>query len=177
MDMPAAAAAVPNRTAVSLLALLAMGWAALVLAAPLLAAGAPSRSVSWGTAAVYHAAGQVCHQRVARSFALSGVPFPVCGRCLALYLAGAAGLGAAATRAWRSAHPRVMPGAPPWAPPWVPVRWTPEAAWLAAASAPLLGVVAWEWLVSDPGNVVRAVSSLPLGVASGWVAGRGLARQ
>lgn len=45
---------------------------------------------------LYRAYGVQCHQAVARSIALHGVPLPVCARCFGIYL----GLGAGALLGW-----------------------------------------------------------------------------
>ena len=161
----------PTRWAVSLLALVALTWVLLLAAAPVVAARPPSERASLAVAAFYQAAGQVCHQRVARSFALQGVPLPVCGRCHALYVAGALGVGLVAGRTWWSARPLDTLTRPAWA----PARWTPEAAWLALGALPLAATLLWEAWAGDPGNVVRGIGSAPLGLVAGWVAGRGLA--
>ena len=118
-------------------------WLALLLAAPLVAA----------LAFIYDIAAGVCHQRPERSFHLAGVPLPVCARCFGLYLSGAAG----ALAAW---------GAPR---PWLLDAGRARIIF-AAAALPTVVTVALEWLgLGLPSNVVRAVASLPLGAAAGWI--------
>lgn len=65
----------------TLLAALAAGWVALVLAAPWLPT--PAASV------VYLFGARICHQLAERSWHLDGAQLPVCARCLGIY-AGAA---------------------------------------------------------------------------------------
>lgn len=161
------------RAPVLALAGLATAWCVVLVATPIAAAGGlPHSGTAWWAAAVYEAAGRICHQRVERSFLWGGVPFPVCGRCLALYLTGAAGLVMSAAAA--SAVPRWLrwPSVVAWR--WS--RWTPEASWLAVAALPSIVLLAIEWTVADPGTVARAGASVPLGLLVGWICGRGLAR-
>lgn len=159
------------RGPVTALALLAASWSALLVVWPAAAqAAAASGEGGWWVAAVYEATGRICHQQLARSFTVGGLPFPVCGRCLSLYLSGTVGLVAVAAAAW--AQPRML--ASPRRPLWRG-RMTANATWVAAAAAPSAAVLAWEWLVADPGNVVRAVASVPLGLMAAWLIGRELA--
>lgn len=159
------------RGPVTVLALVAVGWCLLVGLAPTAvhthAAG--GEGGAWA-AFVYQAAGRVCHQQVARSMAWAGVPFPVCGRCLALYLSGAAGLVAAAWAAWRAPALLLANGRALW-------RWPVGRAattWTAAAALPSALLLVVEWTVADPGTVARAVASVPLGLVLGWISGRAL---
>lgn len=129
----------------------ALVWVAVLLTAPLLA----SRGVAApAVAAVYRAAGLVCHQRPERSFALGGIQLPVCARCSGLYGAGALG----ALAAFAVGAGRVRAGS----------RGVRIA--LAVAAAPTAVTVAVEWLgLALPSNTVRAAAALPLGVAAGWI--------
>jgi Predicted membrane protein (DUF2085) len=152
MDMTGRAAAV---------ALLSLAVAAGVAVPWMPCARASTEPAVAGVAAVvYDLAGLVCTQRVDRSFASCGRPWPVCGRCAGLYLGAAFGavlLLAArkgpgdrgtegATRRWRR---RLMVAAAPTA-----------ALWLLEYGA---GV--------NPGNVVRFVGALPLGMTgAAWLA-------
>jgi hypothetical protein len=97
---------------------------------------------SW-TAVAYSAASRVCHQRPERSFETAGVQWPVCARCSGLYLAAPVGavLG--------------MMG-------WVRLRDAVRAS-LVAAALPTVATLGLEWSGVPIGNVVRAVSALPLG--------------
>jgi uncharacterized membrane protein len=71
------------------LLLLAGTGSALLLAFPWLMSNLPEL----GTAIALFFS-QLCHQDSNRSFALAGVPLPVCARCLALYLGGFVGIAA-----------------------------------------------------------------------------------
>lgn len=68
----------------TVLAVLASGWAALVLLAPWLPV--PLAGV------VYLFGGRICHQMVERSLFLDGAQLPVCARCLGIYIGAAVGL-------------------------------------------------------------------------------------
>lgn len=162
-----------TRGPVTALAAVAVAWCAVVLVAPgaLQGAGGAQAGGGW-VSVVYEAAGRICHQRVARSFTWGGVPFPVCGRCLALYVSGAAAVCLAAAAAWRSPRHLAWPSQPLWTRP----AWTGEATWLAAATAPSAVLLLVEWLAADPGTVARAIAALPLGAMVGWICGAGLAR-
>lgn len=168
---PSASGRAARRGAVTLLAGLAAAWALVLVATPL-AAGLTSDQLTTWEAVVRAAAARLCHQRPERSFLLLGHLVPVCGRCLALYVSGAIGLGIVAVLAWR--RPHVAAAAP--RPLWRGARLTPEATWLLAASLPALLVAGIEWWVVDPGTTLRAVASAPLGLAVGLVCGAGLAR-
>lgn len=161
------------RGPVTMLALVAVGWCLMVVLAPTAVHAHASGGEGGAWAAfVYQAAGRVCHQQVARSMAWAGVPFPVCGRCLALYLWGAVGLVAAAGAAWWAPALLRSDGRPLW-------RWRVGRAattWAVAAALPSVAVLVVEWTVADPGTVVRAVASVPLGLVLGWISGRALAR-
>ena len=124
----------------------ALVWLALLVLAPY---------VGREMAVVYAFASGVCHQRPERSFHLAGVQLPVCARCLGLYASGALGAALAwpSTRGAQSAL-------------------DPRQARLvfAAAAAPTIVTVGLEWLgLAYPSNAVRAMASLPLGGAAGWV--------
>jgi uncharacterized membrane protein len=124
----------------------AVVWAALLLLAPL----APREA-----ALVYDLAGRVCHQRADRSFHLAEVQLPVCARCSGLYASGAA----AAVAAWLIRRRSV-------------VAHDARAVRLlfAAAAAPTVATVAFEWLgLAAPSNLARAAAALPLGAAAGWI--------
>lgn len=161
-----------QRAAVTALAAVAVAWCVVVLVAPgALQGRGGSQAGGWGSL-VYDAAGRICHQRVARSFTWGGVPFPVCGRCLALYVSGAAAMCLAAGIAWRAPRHLTWPSQPLWTHP----AWTGEASWLAAATAPSALLLIVEWFAADPGTVARAIAALPLGAMVGWICGAGLAR-
>jgi len=127
-----------------------MLWSAALLAAP--TGNAPRLS-----AAVYAAGSLICHQRPERSFHYDGAQYPVCARCLGLYLGALTGVVLwVAVAGLRSAP-------------------SPRARWFTAARArTLLIVVAVPTLASvglgmlgvwDANNVLRAAIAWPLGAA------------
>jgi uncharacterized membrane protein len=125
----------------------ALVWLALLLLAPF----APREA-----ALVYQYASGVCHQKPERSFRLAGTPLPVCARCFGLYASGAAAAAAAMLA-------RGRPGGT------VPGRRAARLV-LAAAALPTVVTVAAEWIgVASPSNLTRAIASLPLGAAAGWL--------
>jgi uncharacterized membrane protein len=124
----------------------AVAWVALLLVAPVM----PRES-----AIVYELGGRVCHQRPERSFHLGGVQLPVCARCLGLYASGAAAAVAAWLVTLRSGG---VPGS------------RGARLLFALAAAPTVATVALEWLgLISPANLTRAVASLPLGGAAGFL--------
>ena len=136
-----------ERRVALLLTSAAVLWAAAIFLAPVAHAyhlGGPLPEL------VRMAGALVCHQRVDRSFKLFGEPMPVCARCTGIYLSGALG----ATAAWLTVQS--MP------------RHT--RALILAAAIPTLVSVAVEWGgLTQPGNSVRALAALPVGVACGWI--------
>lgn len=126
-------------------------WVVILLAAPLaLSHGA----LPVATMALYRSASVLCHQKTERSFAVAKAQMPVCARCFGLYAAGA--LGALAHAGMR----RKRPSTPA----------SQARALLAATAIPVLLSVGLEWLGAFQGsNVTRFASSLPLGVAAGWL--------
>ena len=130
------------------LTIAALLWAGVLVAAPV----AVSRStLALPATLAYDVSSRICHQRPERSFHLAGVQLPVCARCFGLYACAALG----AVMAWSTARrppattSRVLLGlaAVPTA-----LTWGLEFAGLAAFS-----------------NVSRALASLPLGLAAGWL--------
>ena len=143
-----------SRLAISLTAA-AVLWVAAIAAAPY-AIASHHPAVVAAAALLYQGAGLICHQRPERSFHLSGVQLPVCGRCLGLYLSGAIG----AVGAW-------------FAPRRSMTRRNRTA--LAIAAIPTAFTVSLEFAgLIHPGNVVRAVSALPLGATAAWLFVRSL---
>ena len=133
----------------------ALLWVGAIIAAPYaIQSGNPALV---GVAAlVYQGAGLICHQRPERSFHLGGAQLPVCGRCAGLYFSGALG----AVAAWfvsRADGPRRTRFA------------------IAVAAIPTAVTVSLEFFgVIHPGNLLRAVSALPLGATAGWIFVRSL---
>jgi uncharacterized membrane protein len=106
-----------------------------------------SASPTMFSTAIYTVASRICHQRPERSFTLRGVAWPVCGRCLGLYLSAPIGAAIAWSRRRRRA------------------RLSPKAL-LVLASVPTIVTLALEWTQESAlSNVIRAASALPLGAA------------
>ena len=152
----------------------AIGWAALIVLAPVWDA-APGEAGHTGrktlAVLVRMAGAQVCHQRPERSFHVHGRPLAVCGRCTGLYVSAALGLLAASARRRRAPLPSAN------APAWWPSRLDARAAWLAVAALPTM--VTWSMEVAagwNPGTPLRALAALPLGLTAGWLLGRALDR-
>ena len=155
-----------RRHAAWLAAALASAWAMAVLAAPALATWPASGPAGLHvSAAVYLTGGVVCHQRAARSFRAAGGQLPVCARCTALYLSGAAGL-ALTPLGLRLLRRRAA------------VRFGPLDGWqmvLAAAALPTLATLVLEWSgIWSGSNTVRALAAVPLGWAIGTMLGDSL---
>jgi uncharacterized membrane protein len=128
---------------------LAIGWAILIVLAPVLAHG----RAPWLAALAYQAGALICHQRLERSFHVAGLQMPVCARCFGLYAAGAAGL----VLAWAIRR-----------------TWSRDAArvGLALSALPIALTVALEWAGAiETTNLVRVASGLPLGLTAGLVFG------
>jgi uncharacterized membrane protein len=126
-----------------LVALLALAWVALLVAAPALPA-APS-------GVVYGIGSLICHQIAERSFHLGAFQLPVCARCLAIYAGFAC--GASLARVGGSAVARSGPRLV-----------------VAASAIPTAVTVAAEWIgLWQPSNAARFAAGLPLGVAVGLV--------
>jgi uncharacterized membrane protein len=124
------------------LAVLAIGWLALLIVAPI----APTAVATW----LYAIGSFICHQRSERSFHIEAAQLPVCARCLGIY--GGAAVGAA----WR-----LVPGSDP------AVRARPV---LIASAVPTLVTLALEWSgLWAASNVVRAAAAVPLGLAAAFV--------
>jgi len=135
-----------TRLLAALLTIAAVLWMAAIVFVPL----ALPLTADGVAAAVYAAAGLVCHQRPERSFHLDATQLAVCARCTGLYLSGAGG----AVAGWLG-HARVPGGVRPW---------------LIASAFPTAITLAVEWAgLVNPGNVVRAAAALPLGALAGWL--------
>jgi uncharacterized membrane protein len=124
-------------------------WTAALIAAPYAIASRRPPLVA-AAAFVYQGAGLVCHQRPERSFHVAGVQLPVCGRCLGLYFSAAIGALGVWLRPRQSGFARTR-------------------AALLVAAVPTAVTVSLEFLgLIQPGNVVRAISALPLGAVAAW---------
>jgi uncharacterized membrane protein len=137
-----------------LLAAVAIGWLVLLVAAPV--APAPIATL------VYAIGSLICHQRPERSFHLDAIQLPVCARCLGIYAGAAAGTLS-----------RLVPGSDPGSDPagsdptFRAFRTRPL---LIVAAVPTVVTLVLEWTgLWAPGNVVRAVAGVPLGVAAALV--------
>jgi uncharacterized membrane protein len=129
----------------------AIAWSVGLFAAPYaLTSGSPRLATV--AAAIYQVTGRICHQRPERSFHLSGVQLPVCGRCTGLYVSAAAG----ALMAWLASR---KPRAP---------RRTRLVIVLAAVPTALSVGFEFVGLVYSS-NMLRALSALPLGAVAGWI--------
>ena len=139
-----------SRSIAAALTALALCWAGILFLAPMLLS---RTGASPALAAVYAAAGMICHQRAERSFAIAGTQLPVCARCSGLYVAGAAGALAGFLVARR-----VQGGS----------RAVRLALGLAAVPTAVTLVLEWSG-AALPSNAVRAAAALPLGAAAGLI--------
>lgn len=136
---------------VPLVAVLAVVWFVLLVAAPLLPV--PLAAV------IYVLGSHICHQRPERSFHVMTSQLPVCARCLGIYGGAAAGALLAMT-ARRGAllvtrSPRLL---------------------LSIGAIPTAVTLALEWSsASGTSNVVRAAAGAPLGCAVALVVARAAA--
>ena len=143
----------------------ACAWSVLLLAAPLVAAGASSGWVASLSAGSYLVGGLVCHQQPHRSFHVQGAQLPVCARCAGLYWAGTAGLLLSLLPGLRRAR-------------WRAGFVSSARLWLVAAALPTAITVLAEW--ADwwhPSGLARAVAALPLGLVAGVLVGQTLSFQ
>lgn len=127
----------------SAVAAAAMAWFAFLLVAPV--APAPM------SAAAYALASLVCHQLPTRSFHYGLVQLPVCARCTGIYAGAAVGSALFAFNLPRVAalSPRTV---------------------LLASGVPVAMTVALEWAGAwAPGNAVRALTGVILGIAAAFV--------
>ncbi|MPZ16504.1 MAG: DUF2085 domain-containing protein [Luteitalea sp.] len=148
-----------RRTAVALLLVTSIAWAAAIVAAPLLLTrGGDGETVPRLVPLMVYVVGSfVCHQRPERSFHVHGSPVPVCARCLGLYAAAPIGL-AAALGGLGLGLARVSP-----------------RAGLLLAALPTVATLAVEWAaIAEPGNVARFAAALPLAAVGAYLIGRGL---
>lgn len=127
----------------SIVAAAAVGWLVFLLVAPV--SPAPISALAYALASF------VCHQLPARSFHYGLVQLPVCARCTGIYTGAAIGSVLFAIN-----MPRIAA--------------LSRRAVLLASSAPVAITVALEWAGAwAPGNVIRAVTGLILGVAAAFV--------
>jgi uncharacterized membrane protein len=132
-----------------LVAAAATAWLAFLLAAPI--APAPVAAVAYAVASL------ICHQLPARSFHYGAVQLPVCARCIGIYSGAAIG---AVVYAGRRA--RIVP-------------FSPRAVLLAGAVPLAITVVLESAGAWAPGNAVRAITGVVVGVAAAFVVGEATA--
>jgi uncharacterized membrane protein len=138
------------RRALSLAAigLVMVMWSAALIAAP--RDGSPRLS-----AMTYAAGSLICHQRPDRSFHYHGAQYPVCARCLGLYLGSVAGVLLWAGLAGVGARPKPRAH-------WLTIR--RARALLIGIGVPTIASVGTGMLgLWDANNIVRAVLAWPLG--------------
>lgn len=127
----------------SIVASAAAAWFVLLLVAPV--SPAPVSALTYALASL------VCHQLPARSFHYGLVQLPVCARCIGIY--GGAAVG---SMIFAICRPRLAAVSP--------------RAMLVAGSLPVAITVALEWSGAwAPGNVIRALTGLVLGIAAAFV--------
>ena len=136
------------------IAALAIGWVALLTAAPHLPIPLAGFLYVFGSV--------ICHQISERSFHMDGAQLPVCARCLGIYAGFAAGALAAViggSKKQDSPYVRIRDVRRPG-----PAKRTRRNVLLAAL--PTLVTVALEWTgLWYPSNMTRAIAGLPLGIA------------
>jgi uncharacterized membrane protein len=138
-----------RRYRLATLAVIVLAWNAALFAAP--AGEWPKAS-----AATYLAGSLVCHQRPERSFHHDNAQFPVCARCLGLYVGAAAGVLAWLVVAGAGNTPRAR------VKPLLAPTFVRRA--LIVSALPTLITVALAWIgVWDASNALRAMLALPLG--------------
>ena len=132
-----------------LLACAAVGWVALLVAAPVLPAVA--------SALTYAVGSLICHQLPERSFHLGAYQLPVCARCVGLY----SGAAIAGVSAWAARHLHAWPRH---------IRLL-----TVAAAVPTIVTVVAEWAgIWRPSNAIRAAAGTPLGFVAAFVVMRAL---
>lgn len=113
-----------------------IGWAVLLVVAPLLPVSIAGPLYLFGS--------HICHQLAERSFHVDGAQLPVCARCFGIYC------GAAAAGVWAPSAAMVM---------------TRERVLLVAAALPTAVTVGLEWAGSwQPSNLVRFLAGGAAGV-------------
>lgn len=132
-------------------------WAAVLVAAPTLAARAPRAGPARMAAGLVYAAGSVvCHQRAERSFSIGGSPMPVCARCAGIYL-GALAVGSLMVLLDPRGHLRPVSHL---------ARRTRGRSLLLIGLLPNLLTLAYEWSIHlTPANSVRSAAGVALGAA------------
>jgi uncharacterized membrane protein len=134
-----------------LLAIAALSWASVL--PPAVAGAGGDHPPTFLTIAVYGIGYFICHQRPERSFQWDTVPWPVCARCLGLYV----GAALSALILLLTAHPSSLS----------PAR---ARLWISAAAAPAVASLVYEWTTGHvPSNLVRAATGFVLGSVASWI--------
>lgn len=126
------------------LALTAVVWVGLIVITPWLPAPLAG--------SLYLFASMFCHQRAERSFHWGASQWLVCGRCTGIYAGAALGI-----LMWAAPFgPRAADG---------PGAGSPRAGrWIGAALAlPTVATFVVEWVLWNPGNLIRALAAAPFG--------------
>ena len=143
--------------------IVAVVWAASLIAAPYLTTHHSAQRSSLRTAVLVYVLGSiVCHQLPARSFHTWGVQLPVCTRCVGLY--ASAPLGAALALVWGTGRSRRVRF------PMADATWLRALLVVAALPTLVTWVGEWAGLMEVPGWI-RTAAAAPLGVAVSWIAG------
>lgn len=146
-------------------------WAVMLVATPYLLGHSHARGAGAVAAAVtYVVGGVLCHQQPTRSFHLWDTQMPVCARCSGLYMLAPLGVVLALGSGGRRSGSRTPAAGSRGSWP-IPVL---RVALLVAAVPTLVTVGAELMGFSQPANVVRGVSAIPLGISVTWVVGLAL---
>lgn len=153
----------------SIVALAALAWVALLVAAPLLPVPAAGLLYAIGSL--------VCHQIAERSFHLDAYQLPVCARCFGLYAGGALGSVAAAVAVLPRTHGTAS-GQEASVTTWRRQPRVNAALYTITLLAALPTLITFwlEWGAGWPmSNMTRAVAAVPLGLVVAFVVVRALA--
>ena len=138
-----------SRGALTILALAPAVWVVLLSFATWNSTRhSPGIAASVGATSIYAAAALVCHQNPERSFHWRGSQFPICGRCLGIYVAAAIALS------WSSARQKG--------------RFSTRrgVTWLGIAAGLNLTTLVIEWLGGPASNGIRATAGAFLGATA-----------
>jgi hypothetical protein len=161
----------------------ALGWAALIVAAPYLASRAhTSTSASALILGVYGLGSLLCHQLPERSYHLWAAQMPVCARCAGIYFGAACGAlasrSAGAIGSWSSraatdrravrteatspddrAGQKARPGS-----------LQNARVLLGIAAVPTAVTLLYEWWTGYmPSHAIRAAAGVPIGLVVAWL--------
>ena len=135
----------------------ALLWAVVLVSAPVVTANYASESSLFTLGAAAYIVGTiVCHQQADRSFRLSEATFPVCARCTGLYV----GAGVSALMMFGAVRTRRR------------CRWKDARTLFIVSALPtVVSILVETFGVVEPGNLVRALSGMPLGGTALFVTG------